>query len=197
MDKYLYSEWTSSHIFDSSWFGTASPKNDDHRIGDASFWANVKFPSGAAYSKWNIKTSQSLNPFVNAYGYLRSPWNNNPVEGICRSNSTYGYTMANSLPSCDVFKSCFQSKTLAEVNLLSCLDVLLLNLICFSPTTDELLSEWGHPWARAHHDRRCLGRSFCLQESQHDRLPSEGSYDCASVQDSLAHGLHPLSRFLL
>ena len=116
MDKYLYPEtFVVSPVFNSEWFGIASPTNGDHRIDDESFWANVKFPSGAPYSKWNIKASGSLNPYVNAYGYLRSPWNNNPVEGICRSNSTYGYTMANSLPSCDVFKACFQSKTLAEV----------------------------------------------------------------------------------
>lgn len=116
MDKYLYPEtFTVSPVFDPAWFGEASPTNADHKINDKSFWADVEFPSGEPYSKWDIKASRSLNPFVNSFGFLRSPWNNNPINGICRSNTTYGYSMAKSLPSCDVFKACFQSTTLAEV----------------------------------------------------------------------------------
>jgi len=117
MDKYLYpSSFTQSPIFDADWFGTASPTTADHSLNDSSYWSTVEFPSGEDYVDWDISTKGTLNPFVNAYGVMRSPWNNNPAKGLCRSNATYGYVVGSSLPSCDVFKQCFQSTTLAETN---------------------------------------------------------------------------------
>jgi hypothetical protein len=38
-------------------------------------------PDGSAFvSSWSIAKEGSLNPYVNAYGHLRSPWNNNPSK---------------------------------------------------------------------------------------------------------------------
>ena len=116
MDKYLYpSTFTASAVFAADWFGSASPATADHSLNDGSYWSTVEFPAGEEYVDWDISSKGTLNPFVNAYGVLRSPWNNNPAKGLCRSNATYGNVVGNSLPSCDVFKLCFQSTTLSEV----------------------------------------------------------------------------------
>jgi hypothetical protein len=37
-------------------------------------------PDGDEYHEWSISETGSLNPYVNAYGHMRSPWNNNPMQ---------------------------------------------------------------------------------------------------------------------
>ena len=47
----------------------------------AGSWAGLAMPNGSAdLEDWDLSTMKSLNPFVNAYGHMRSPWNNNPSQ---------------------------------------------------------------------------------------------------------------------
>ena len=86
MDSYLYTNWWESPIFDADWFGEANPSNDDHIIQDGGMWEGIEMPDGSDYMTWSIPDSGSLNPFVNGYGHMRSPWNNNPSPFIGRHN---------------------------------------------------------------------------------------------------------------
>lgn len=116
MDAYLYSNLDQSPIFNREWLGEYNPPNSDHIINDGSFWANTKVLDGTKYRNWDISKEGSLNPFVNAYGAMRSPWNNNPTSGIGRRNTTYGKSQYPSVPSCSSLRACFQEKSLAEMN---------------------------------------------------------------------------------
>lgn len=115
MDGYKYDEWTSSPMFRPDWFGEASPSNEDHKINDGGPWDSMKVPDGSAYKDWDIATTKSLNPFVNAYGAMRSPWNNNPTEYLGRFNLTYGKAMT-SFPTCIVLKYTFRLTSLSDMN---------------------------------------------------------------------------------
>jgi hypothetical protein len=78
-------------------------------------WKDVELPDGAAYTAaWSIADTGSLSPFSNAYGDLRSPWNNNPSTHISRCNTTYGVSKE-VLPSCDVMETCYESSSLSAV----------------------------------------------------------------------------------
>lgn len=113
--EYSIDTFSQSPIFQPDWFGEASPSNPTHTIADGGFWSKVTFPDGEKYlDNWDIASTGSLNPHVNGYGHLRSPWNNNPSRGISRRNSTYG-VQRTYIPSCKEFKRCFQKKTLREV----------------------------------------------------------------------------------
>eukprot|EP01034_Spumella_vulgaris_P026148 gene26150-32683_t len=112
MDAYLYDKFVESPVFGKEWYGEANPLSSDHRINDAGRWSGIQLPDGSPYTTHDA-TSPSLNPFVNAYGALRSPWNNNPSPYIGRHNETYGISAYKSVPTCPYFQSCFQSKTLS------------------------------------------------------------------------------------
>jgi len=116
MDSYLYTNWWDSPLFDADWFGEANPSNDYHVIEDGGMWEGIEMPDGSTYTDWSIAETGSLNPFVNGYGQMRSPWNNNPAKGIGRHNQTYGMTQYSSMPSCSTMQSCFKSTTLADIN---------------------------------------------------------------------------------
>lgn len=80
-DYYLYDYWFNSVVYEADWFGEAVPLSSTHSIGDSGRWDGVFVPDGTSYiDGWN-SNSTSLNPYVNAYGDLRSPWNNNPSRG--------------------------------------------------------------------------------------------------------------------
>ena len=116
MDTYLYNTWSESPIFGSDWFGESSPTNSKHAIQDGGIWANIQVPDGSPYTSWSIPNTGSLNPYVNAFGHMRSPWNNNPNREIGRHNQTYGMTQYGSMPTCQTLQSCFQSDSLADIN---------------------------------------------------------------------------------
>lgn len=117
MDAVLYpGAYASSPIFRSDWFGEAAPSNDERRINDGGRWSNIQMPSGEKYRAWDISQTGKLNPFVNAYGIMRSPWNKNPSKYITRHNLTYGMTQYPDMPSCSVLKGCFQSKAITRMN---------------------------------------------------------------------------------
>ena len=70
-------------------------------------------PSAAKYTSWSTK---SLNPFANAYGIMRSPWNNNQSPKIGRLNNTYGSSQYTSMPSCSIFMDCFSRSKLSSMS---------------------------------------------------------------------------------
>jgi hypothetical protein len=117
MDAYLYDNLADSPIFSNDMLGEMNPTNEEHRIMDGSFWSTVKLPDGTKYKEgWDISRTGSLNPYVNAFGVMRSPWNNNPSEYIGRHNLTYGASQYSTLPSCNLLQSCFQSDNMADIN---------------------------------------------------------------------------------
>jgi len=116
MDTYLYDTWSQSPIFGSDWFGESSPTNDEHAISDGGRWSQLLVPEGDAYLEWSIEDTGSLNPYVNAYGHMRSPWNNNPHRELGRHNMTYSMTQYESMPTCSTLQSCFKSDSLADIN---------------------------------------------------------------------------------
>ena len=116
MDTYLYDHWSESPIFDADWFGMSSPTNPEHKIDDGGRWAELLVPDGDTYSEWSIVDTGSLNPYVNGFGHMRSPWNNNPFQQLGRHNKTYSMTQYETMPDCSVLQSCFKSTTLADLN---------------------------------------------------------------------------------
>ena len=135
MDTSLYRDWYDSAVFQDDWFGAASPANADHAI-ERGLWAGVKLPDGAAYkTKWSVQKTGSLNPFVNGYGLMRSPWNNNPSPYIGRHNLTYGITTTK-MPDCAVMSSCYASKSLSGMT--DC-----LNGVTHGPVHILIGGNWG------------------------------------------------------
>ena len=135
MDESLYSNWFDSDMFRDDWFGAASPTSKDHSI-ERGLWAGVRLPDGSAYKeKWNIPKTGSLNPFVNGYGVMRSPWNNNPSPYIGRHNLTYGITTTK-MPNCAVMSSCYGSKSLSGIT--DC-----LNGVTHGPVHILIGGNWG------------------------------------------------------
>ena len=116
MDTYLYDHWSESPIFDADWFGMSSPTNPEHKIDDGGRWDELLVPDGDTYSEWSILDTGSLNPYVNGFGHMRSPWNNNPFQQLGRHNKTYSMTQYETMPECSVLQSCFKSTTLADLN---------------------------------------------------------------------------------
>eukprot|EP01035_Chromulina_nebulosa_P018832 gene18832-24613_t len=105
----------ASEIFDPDWYGEFSPTSPPYAISDGGIWDGVSVPDGSPYKQWDL-SSGSLNPFVNAYGMLRAPWNNNPSNFISRHNKTYGGSDSTKFPGCENFEDCFNSETLADLN---------------------------------------------------------------------------------
>lgn len=119
MDSILYpNNFADSPIFKDDWFGQANPLNDEHRV-EGGRWSQIKMPSGEKYASWSISETGKLNPFVNPYGIMRSPWNKNPSQYITRHNSTYGMTQYSSMPTCSTLRGCFFSKSVVKVRMLS------------------------------------------------------------------------------
>lgn len=116
MDPYMYTNWWESPLFDADWFGEANPANDEHIISDGGMWQGISMPDGDDYADWSIAETGSLNPFVNGYSMMRSPWNNNPSPLIGRHNQTYGMSQYDTMPLCSTLQSCFKSTSLAYIN---------------------------------------------------------------------------------
>lgn len=115
-DSYMYPSLSESPLFGSDWFGEMNPTNIYHTLNDDSVWSTVKVPSGDSYQNWDVKSSGSLNPYINAYNQLRSPWNNNPSLYMGRSNTTYGEASYSSYPTCSSLYEAFNTTTLKELN---------------------------------------------------------------------------------
>ena len=116
-DEYLYDYWFESTIFDDDVLGTASPTTSDHSL-TTGIWANIEAPDGSDYTDFDVASEGTLNPYINAYGYLRAPWNNNPTPIISRYNYTYDKLASDVLPypACHTMFSCYNVTTLASMH---------------------------------------------------------------------------------
>ena len=135
MDNYLYDKWYDSPMFNSDWFGEANPLNDLHVIDDGGRWAGLMVPDGAPYMDWSMKKTGSLNPYVNAYGHMRSPWNNNPSQYMGRHNMTYSRSIF-TIPDCVTLGECFYSTSFTDINF-------CLNGATHGPVHINIGGAWG------------------------------------------------------
>ena len=115
MDNYLYKDWMSSPVFGADWFGEANPRNSLHAIDDGGRWSNLAMPDGAPYKDWSMKETGTINPYINAYGHMRSPWNNNPSQLMGRHNLTYHRSIF-TIPDCMTLQECFNSAGMSDIN---------------------------------------------------------------------------------
>ena len=115
LDTITGKPYSSSEIFYPDWFGEANPVNSEKAIRDGGMWEGITMPDGNQYKEWDVAATGTLNPFVNAYGVMRSPWNNNPSPYIGRHNATYSVQQYSQFPTCSVMRNCFLSESLAEV----------------------------------------------------------------------------------
>lgn len=79
--------WYSSEVFSDDWFGETSPEG---HVVNRGRWAYTKAMSTRACN---------LSSTVNAYGFLRAPWNQNNIPFLTRHNKSYGFYLT-SPPSC-------------------------------------------------------------------------------------------------
>eukprot|EP01038_Epipyxis_sp_PR26KG_P004340 gene4340-6143_t len=114
MDSYLYTDLRQNPIFSKDKLGDVCSLNSEHTIKDGSFWETVKIPSAASYQEWDVAAEKSLNPFTNAFGVMRSSWNNNPTEYIGRYNYSFGSNMP--FPTCSTLKGGFKVSSMASMN---------------------------------------------------------------------------------
>ena len=100
--------WRESKIFSEDWFGaTGASLGSSHHV-TAGRWADLAIMADA----------ESFSDVVNAYGQLRAPWNLNNEAFVTRSATTVGSSyMGGALPTCDAIKSCFDSASVADMNL--------------------------------------------------------------------------------
>ena len=75
----LGADWEASEIFDDDWFGPMANASTGYVVASGR-WAHTTIPTDA----------RSSSPIVNAYGYLRSPWNQNPAPFLSRSRTIFG-----------------------------------------------------------------------------------------------------------
>ena len=85
-----------STVFGDDWFGNISPDNDDHVI-DEGIWAYTPVPTYP-----NSEDDDDTSIVMNAYGLLRSRWNQNNVPYVTRYNQSYGIT-----PSFGMAPTCY------------------------------------------------------------------------------------------
>ena len=115
-DTSLYDEWWMSKIFSDDIFGANANMDSDTHTVTTGVFANLQMPSGEPYEDFDIAAEGSLNPFVNAYGLLRSPWNNNPSSTLSRHNMTYDRSITLPFPTCSVMYSCYVRDSLSGMN---------------------------------------------------------------------------------
>jgi len=77
---YGSSDWHTSFIFSDDWFGDPSPDNELHTVVDGRWSFNYALSDASEFSDW-----------VNSYGVMRAPWNNDPTPFLTRAGKLYGY----------------------------------------------------------------------------------------------------------
>jgi hypothetical protein len=115
-DSYLYDLWYQSDVFRDDWFGAADSVTDDHSIARG-LWAGLQMPEGdpELVNSWDMATEKSLQPYINARGMLRSPWNNNPSKAVGRHNTTYGVSTTVE-PNCEIMQAGYHSSSYASMS---------------------------------------------------------------------------------
>ncbi len=124
---YANGSYQDSSVFFDNWFGSASPTSEDHSLDPSSRFDNILTPNGTSYAnEWeeerasnsaSVNVRASLNPFVNPYGYMRTPWNMNTSPYFGRRNLTYNVQRYTELPTCDLMELCYESESMADVSI--------------------------------------------------------------------------------
>ena len=92
------SKWRESTVFDPEQFG---PAVHSGAVTEGRF----------AYTPTS-SNAHNLTDIVNAYGYIRAPWNQNSNPYLTRFNQTYGFELT-------AVPSCFEHKTVLEMTTFS------------------------------------------------------------------------------
>lgn len=95
------SSWYSSEVFSDDWFGETSPAG---YIVNQGRWAYTPAMSTA---------TNQLSSTLNAYGFLRAPWNQNNIPFLTRHNKSYGFYLT-SPPGCKDHYDQMKLTTFAE-----------------------------------------------------------------------------------
>eukprot|EP01034_Spumella_vulgaris_P033062 gene33062-40805_t len=135
-DPLHYDNLQSSPIFGADMYGEMTPNNAEHKISTG-MWTDIKLPDGGKYMQSWPKKSVSLNPYVNGYGQLRAPWNNNPSPFLGRHNMTYGKVVnKNIVPSCSEFQQAFKETQMSGL-------FSMINGITHGPIHIMIGGAWG------------------------------------------------------
>mmetsp|Transcript_10107 Transcript_10107/g.13167 ORF Transcript_10107/g.13167 Transcript_10107/m.13167 type:complete len:693 (-) Transcript_10107:695-2773(-) len=162
-----YKRWaTESPLFTKEYFGPADGGGGDNgHVISAGRWAFYKIAHDA----------EGLHR--NAFGYLRSPWNQNPSPYLERSETLYGETYGNT-PTCQQFQDLVMADSLG------------LMMFYATGTTHGLLhllvgGGWAHPNENLLQDQNLagdnLGYAKHLWRTGFSRCPEECSLD--AVED--------------
>jgi hypothetical protein len=104
-----------SIVFQSDWFGELNPSNPDHTVTEG-LWAFLPVVTESKYLELDeAEWGSSQNPFKNAYGQLRTAWNNNPSKFVGRHNLTHGVNEFG-FPDCLDFSNCYSADAVAVMN---------------------------------------------------------------------------------
>lgn len=110
LDAYNFgSKWfQQSEMFEKQWFGEVHTNDSVTHAVPKGRWAYTPIMADAS----------SYSPIYNAWGLLRSPWNEDPTPYLTRSNSIFSYLDAGytTLPECSTLMACFVSETVTEMN---------------------------------------------------------------------------------
>ena len=93
-------DWSKSFVFADDWFGAANPANDLHTPVKGRF----AFVSALA-------NASQYTGFVNSYGLMRAPWNNDPTPFLTRSGHVYGYPNNMNPSSCQTYAMAVKKTT--------------------------------------------------------------------------------------
>lgn len=93
--------WEDSPLFDSEWFGPASPSNDEHSLEGR--FAGTRVPIG------NFSV-------LNAYGTVTKEINENPSLYATRARQFCGLAISLPLPGCDVLSTCLETNSLVDLH---------------------------------------------------------------------------------
>lgn len=102
-DIELSDAWRRSEMFGDDLFGTTNPNNQYH-AADRGRWGYLSIPS----DMWNSTTDG-----VNAYGYLRAPWNLNDSPYVSRSDHVFEF-QESTFSDCASTRSLLQSSKWSE-----------------------------------------------------------------------------------
>jgi hypothetical protein len=93
-------DWRESFIFADDWFGKASPDNTLHTVTEGRFQFVATLLDASKYSDW-----------INSYGLLRAPWNNDPTPFLTRSSKVYGYENNMKPSGCKEYRASLKQTT--------------------------------------------------------------------------------------
>ena len=85
------------------------------RVIPDSYFAGLEVPDGEDYQEWDISSTGTLNPLVNAYGQLRTPWNQKDDKFVGREAYTYGKTRYDTFPGCSTAETFYDTESLGEM----------------------------------------------------------------------------------